>query len=445
MPSDARRETGDTSIAATTDIEGDKNARSLHPKHVAAVAIGNALEFYDFLTFAFFAVYIGRTFFPSSDPSSTLLNTLATFGAGFLTRPLGAIVIGSMGDRIGRRPALLVSFGLMGAAIVGLALTPSYEAIGGAAPILVIFWRLVQGFALGGEVGPSTAFLIEAAPLHRRGFYVSLQSASQQVAVLASGLIGTALAVSLTEQQLQDWGWRCAMLLGAVIVPVGLIIRKNLPETHARAAGPRPPIAPYVRVIVLGLLMLAYSTIGTYVINYMATYALTTLHLPPTISFGVIIVQGVTAITFIIGAGALSDRVGRKPIMLVGGTVLLFSILPAFWLMTQWPNVYVFYSCVAALVALQGITAAPVIVLITEQLPAAIRSGVVAIVYAFAISIFGGSAQYVVALIQKLSGDPLAPAYYWTAALAVGLTAMSLIHESAPKTPVRGASNLTGA
>ncbi|MCC6921421.1 MAG: MFS transporter [Alphaproteobacteria bacterium] len=424
---------GDTHIAATADIEAGRSEPALHPRHVAAVTIGNALEFYDFLTFAFFAVYIGRSFFPSTDPSSTLLNTLATFGAGFLTRPLGAIVIGSMGDRIGRRPALLVSFGLMGAAIVGLALTPSYEAIGVAAPILVIFWRLVQGFALGGEVGPSTAFLIEAAPLRSRGFYVSLQSASQQLAVLASGLIGTALAASLSEQQLQDWGWRVAMLLGAVIVPVGLVIRRNLPETHSKTGGPRPPIAPHVRVIVLGLLMLAYATIGTYVINYMATYALTTLHLPPTISFGVIIVQGVTAIAFIVGAGALSDRIGRKPVMLIGGTVLLFSILPAFWVMTQWPGVYVFYACVAALVALQGITAAPVIVLITEQLPAGIRSGVVAIVYAFAISIFGGSAQYIVALIQKLSGDPLAPAYYWTAALAVGLTAMSMIRESAPR------------
>lgn len=411
----------------------------LRAKHVAAVAVGNALEFYDFLTFAFFAVYIGRTFFPSDDPTSSLLSTLATFGAGFLTRPIGAIVIGSMGDRLGRRPAMLISFALMGAAVVGLALTPSYESIGISAPVLVIFWRLLQGFALGGEVGPSTAFLVEAAAPARRGLYVSFQNASQQVAVLAAGLIGTGLAAAMTEQQLQDWGWRIAMLLGAAIVPIGLMIRRSLPETlHHGApaepeAAPRPPIGPYIRLIVLGIFMLAAGTIGTYVINYMATYALTTLKLPPTISFGIIIVQGVAGIVFLVCSGLLSDRFGRKPVMLIAGAILLASILPVFWLVNTWPEVWVFYPAIAFLVAVQAICAAPVIVLLTEQLPARVRSGTVAIVYAVAISVFGGSTQFVVAWLLRLSGDPLVPAYYWTGALLVGLTAMALVRESAPR------------
>src|SRR6185369_9668213 len=151
-------------------------------------------------------VYISRTFFPSGNPSAALLATLATFGAGFLTRPIGAIVIGGMGDRVGRKPAMLFSFTLMGVAIIGLALTPSYASIGPFAPALVLLFRLVQGFALGGEVGPTTAYMAEAAPPHRRGFYASFQATTQDFAVLCAGLVGFALANELTPMQLQDWG-----------------------------------------------------------------------------------------------------------------------------------------------------------------------------------------------------------------------------------------------
>src|SRR5262249_32521807 len=162
----------------------------------------------DFLTFAFFAVYIAKAFYPGGTSSSGLLATLATFGAGFLTRPIGAIVIGRMGDRVGRKPAMLVSFALMGFAIVGLALTPSFARVGYAARVLVLCFRLVQGFALGGEVGPTTAFMAEAAPPHRRGIYLSMQYATQDAAILVAGLVGTTLAAVLSPQQLQDWGWR---------------------------------------------------------------------------------------------------------------------------------------------------------------------------------------------------------------------------------------------
>jgi len=162
----------------------------LSRSQLAAVVAGNALEFYDFLIFGFFAIQIGATFFPVRDATGSLLLTLGTFGVGFLTRPLGGVFIGPLGDRIGRKPAMLLSFGLMGLSIVGLALTPSYASIGVAAPILVVFFRLVQGFALGGEVGPSTAFLMEAAPVEKRGLYISLQSASQQAATLCAGIVG---------------------------------------------------------------------------------------------------------------------------------------------------------------------------------------------------------------------------------------------------------------
>lgn len=414
-------------------------------RHVAAVVIGNGLEFYDFLTYGYFALYIGRTFFPGASPTSSLLLSLATFGAGFLTRPIGAMIIGPMGDRIGRKPAMMWSFGLMGLAIVGLALTPSYARIGAAAPILVLLFRLLQGFALGGEVGPTTAYLVEAAPPQRRGFYASMQYATQDCAVLAAGLVGTLLASLLDAQQLQDWGWRIAMLVGAAIVPFGLIVRRSLPETlHAAddaALAPdattgsvtrRTPVRPYLVLIVFGLMMLMSGTIGSYVNSYMTTYALNTLHLPATIAFGVIIVSSVFAIPLELLSGHLSDKFGRKPIMLSFSALLLLSILPAFWVISHFRSTATFFGANAWLSMLLALGATPVIVTLTESLPRSIRSGAVAMVYAFAISIFGGSTQFTITWLLDVTKNPLAPAYYWTGALVIGLTAMALVKESAP-------------
>ena len=366
---------------AMTDRASDKSTAPGAPppaplaRHVAAVVMGNGLEFYDFLTYAYFAVYIGRTFFPTHTAGASLLLSLATFGAGFLTRPIGAMIIGPMGDRIGRRPAMMLSFSMMGVAIVGLALTPSYARIGLAAPVLVIAFRLLQGFALGGEVGPTTAYLVEAAPPRRRGFYASMQDATQDSASLLAGLVGTLLASLLSAQQLQDWGWRLAMLIGASIVPFGLLIRSRLPETlHAADDAALAPdattgstasaggIRPYLPVIVFGLMMLAAGTIGTYVTDYMTTYALTVLHMPPAVAFGVIIVTGATAVVFELISGVLSDRFGRKPVMLIPASLLLASIFPAFWVIAHYRSIATFYAAAAWLTMLAALASTPVIV-----------------------------------------------------------------------------------
>src|SRR5690349_9807278 len=176
---------------------------------IAAVASGNALEFYDFVTYSFFAVQIGRTLFPG-DASQSLILSLATFGVGFVSRPLGGLIIGRMADRRGRKPAMILSFAMMGIGIVGLALTPSYRVAGIAASILAVLFRLLQGFALGGEVGPNAAFLMEAAPPHRRGLYLSFHLATADAAVLVAGIVGLTLSTLLTAGQLDAWGWRGA-------------------------------------------------------------------------------------------------------------------------------------------------------------------------------------------------------------------------------------------
>ncbi|MGZ5933954.1 MAG: MFS transporter [Rhizomicrobium sp.] len=430
------------------DALTEKNARtgaSIPLRSVAAVVVGNGLEFYDFLTYGYFAIYIGRTFFPGASPSSSLLLSLATFGAGFLTRPIGAMIIGPMGDRIGRKPAMMMSFSLMGIAIVGLALTPSYGRIGVAAPILVLLFRLMQGFALGGEVGPTTAYLVEAAPPERRGFYASMQYATQDGAVLFAGIVGTTLAYLLSAQQLQDWGWRVAMLIGALIVPFGLMIRSRLPETlHAADDAALAPdatagklssagrIRPYLAVIIFGLMMLTAGTIGSYSNSYMTTYALNTLHMPATVAFGVIIVGGAFSVPFELLSGVLSDKFGRKPIMIMFSAMLLVSVLPAFWLISHDRTTLTFYGASAWLITLAARGSTPVIVTPTESLPRSVRSGAVAMVYAFAISIFGGSTQFTITKLLVITGNPLAPAYYWTGAVVIGLVAMILVKESAP-------------
>src|SRR3569832_1704381 len=431
---------------SVASVTGAEPARASVPfRHVVAVSVGNALGFYDFLTYVYFAVYISKAFFPSGDPTAALLSTYAASFVGFLARPVGAMIIGPMGDRIGRKAAMTFSFALMGVGVIGVAVTPTYAQIGIAAPIVVVLFRMVQGFALGGEVGPTTAYLIEAAEPKRRGFYSSLQAATQDTGALVAGVIGTILAASLTADQLQSWGWRAAFLIGASIVPIGLWMRRSLPETLHTAddaalapdatvgdIGTKMGLRPFIRVIVCGLLMLAAATIGNYTISYMTTFALTVLHLPAVVAFGVIIVNGGFAVLFEPVSGWLSDRFGRKVVMLLPGIVMLATILPAFWLISAYRTVFVFYAAVAWVSSLLALNTTPIVTVLTETLPPRVRSGVVSTVYAFAISIFGGSTQFMLTWLLATTQNPLVPAYYWTGALIVGLTAMALVKESAP-------------
>src|SRR5215475_3898618 len=213
-----------------------QNKSTLPMKAVVAVVIGNWLEFYDFLVFTFFALMIGDAFFPGQSQISRLLGALATFGVGFFTRPLGAAVIGAYADLVGRRAALTLTLILMAIGSVLVGVTPSYAQIGLAAPIILVVARLIQGFSCGGEVGPATTYLLESAPIEKRAALTAWQGYTQQLAIFFGSLAGVILTTSLSTQQLYDWGWRVPFVLGTLIAPIGLYIRRQLPETIDESA-----------------------------------------------------------------------------------------------------------------------------------------------------------------------------------------------------------------
>ncbi len=407
-------------------------------RQITAAVIGNALEFYDFTTYALFAVQIGRTFFPSQTPFENLMLSLLTFAVGFIGRPIGAIVIGRFGDRAGRKPAMLLSFTLMGVGILGIVLTPSYAMIGPAAPVLLLIFRLIQGFALGGEVGPTTAFLIEAAPVHRRGFIGAWQSGSQAIASLTGASVGLLLSYLLTAQQLESFGWRIAFGLGAIVLPFGLIMRRRLPETLHHVEAPRAfhptDFGPFshARPILLGLGMIMSFTTSTYVLLYMTTFASETLHMTQADSFGASVANGLTGVVFALLGGALSDRFGRKPVMITARVLFLFAIYPAFTLMISNHDALTLILATGVLGALSSTSVGVALVCLTESLRKDVRSTGLAIVYAVGVAVFGGVAQPYVTWLIKATGSPMAPAWYMMAAACVGIVAMSLMKETVP-------------
>lgn len=403
---------------------------------VAATVVGNALEFYDFLTYSTFAVYIGNAFFPAGNAYASLLLTLATFGVGFFTRPLGGVLIGAYADRAGRRPALLLTIGLMTIGTLGLVLTPSYAAIGLAAPAILIVARLVQGLALGGEVGPSTAVLLECAPPSRRGMFVSWQNASQGIAIFAAGLVGFSLSTILDKEQLAAWGWRVPFALGLVIVPVGIYIRQRLPET-LETPGSRGGASvlgllwrEHRKPLVLAVLIIMCLTITTYVSNYMTTYALTALGMPASKAmFGTIANGAVMAVGAIWG-GRLCDRFGRKPVMILPRIALIVAVYPAFLLLVRFHTTRVLVFVTALLTLLGVLSGAAALTALTEAFPNEVRSSGLAISYSVSVAVFGGTTQLIIAWLIGATGDRVSAAYYVILTSVISLWAMFNLPET---------------
>ena len=413
--------------------------RRMTLSHVAAVAAGNGLEFFDFILYSTFAIYIGKAFFPSHNPTVSLLLSLASFGIGFVTRPIGGLVLGRLGDRVGRTRAMMISFLLTAVGVFGVAVTPTYAQIGLAAPVLVILARLVQGFALGGEVGPSTAYMIEAAPPLRRGLFGGLQSASQGCAAMLASLVALILSTQMPQAALEGWGWRIGFVFGLLIVPFGILLRRSLPESAPHLvspqAAPDPPLS--WKLVLLGVMLLANGTVSTYVGAYMTTYALDTLHIGAQGAFGAGVINGASTLGFVPLGGWLSDRLGRRVVMFSGLAVSAALTIPAFMLVIAHPTPLMLDLAVAAIGIPSSLGGGAILTALTESVPPRVRSLSIGMMYAVAIAIFGGTTQFIIAWLIHATGQPLSPAYYRVGAAAFGLLAILLMSESAPARVMR--------
>src|SRR6201995_3567471 len=320
--------------------------RNAKIKNVIRVSSGNFLEMYDFIVFGFFAGPIGRTFFPGQNPYASLMLSLATFGAGFLMRPVGAVVLGAYIDRYGRRAGLLLTLGLMSVGTITIACLPGYATLGLLAPVLILLSRLLQGFSAGVELGGVSVYLSEIATPGHKGFYVSWQSGSQQIAVIFVALLGVWLSAMLPPEEMTAWGWRIPFLVGCMIVPLIFILRRSMQETNEfeeRKKSHSHPTPKQIvhslvhnwRIVIIGMLMVTMTTVSFYFITaYTPTFGREVLKLTGTDALLVTLCVGISNLFWLPVMGAVSDKVGRRPLLIVFTVLMLATAYPALsWLL----------------------------------------------------------------------------------------------------------------
>ena len=406
---------------------------------IAACTIGNALEFYDFVIYSFFAGTIGALFFPAEDPTVQLLLSFATYGVGFLMRPLGGMVLGSYADRRGRKAATVLTLFLMalGTGMIGLA--PTYAQLGVFGPMLILVGRLLQGFSAGGEIGASTTLLAEYAPPQERGFYGSWQLASQGAAILVAAGLAWTINTIWPPDEVKAWGWRVPFLLGIFIVPIGLWLRRALKETHANEgdASTREvsslslALRQHLGKIVAGVGIIVGGTASNAVIVlYMSTYAIRQLAMPATTALFAGVTAGLVTLIAAPIAGALSDRFGRRKLIGISYLLIAASIYPAFILINAAPTLPTLLAVVVVLGALNAGGGAPGIITIAELFPAEVRATGMSVVYALGVALFGGFGQFIVTWLIAMSGNPFAPAFYVIACCVATLTALRFTPET---------------
>lgn len=409
-------------------------------QQLAAAVIGNALEWYDFVVFGFLTVIISRLFFPDENELLALLKTTATFGVGFFMRPIGGIALGIYADRHGRKAALQLIMGLMTLALLIIACAPPYAAIGIGAPILIVVARLLQGFATGGEFAIATSFLVEIAPRHQRGLYGSMQQFGLALAALGGALAGMSVTVLLTPEQLNSWGWRVPFIVGLLIAPVGLYIRRHLEEpeefiaSRARQPAQRRSflamLALNARGVAVTFGLIICGTITYYVLLvYMPTFARTQLGMSLSDAFKVQVIALLCLSAVVPVFGTLSDRVGRRPVLIGGCLLLLAALYPLFARTHAAPGFGSLLLMQVTLCSLLGVYYGAVATAVAEQFDPRVRSTGLSLAYNLAVMLFGGFAQFFVTLMIDYSGDPLAAAYYVMFGCVVGLVAACFVRE----------------
>ncbi|EFL27801.1 major facilitator family transporter [Streptomyces himastatinicus ATCC 53653] len=385
---------------------------------IVAASIGNALEWFDILVYGFFAATISNQFFPTADETVSLLLTLGTFAVAYVVRPLGALVLGAYADRAGRKRALMVSIRLMMVATLLIAVMPPYAKIGLVAPIAILIARLIQGFSAGGEFGSATAFLVEHMP-EKRGFMASWQFASQGLATLLASAFGTVLTATLSDAQLESWGWRIPFFFGLLIGPVGYYIRRYVGEAGEfvkTADQERAPVKETFRTqkdrMLVAMGALAVSTAISYFITYMPTFAVKELDLPASTGFASTLVTGIVLTGLTPVVGHLSDRFGRTRIMLIFATLILALVYPSLAFLVAAPGFGVILGVMFLVGVLKAGYFAPLPAMMAELFPVTNRATGLAVSYNIAVMLFGGTTPLIIVWLVDVTGNKLAPTFY---------------------------------
>ena len=401
-------------------------------KAIFRVVSGNFLEMFDFMVFGFYATAIAKTFFPSDSAFASLMLALATFGAGFLMRPLGAIFLGAYIDRHGRRKGLIITLALMAMGTVLIACVPGYATLGVAAPLLVLLGRLLQGFSAGVELGGVSVYLAEIATPGRKGFFVSWQSASQQAAVVFAGLLGVGLNHWLSPEEMGEWGWRIPFLLGCMIVPVIFVIRRSMEETpEFEARKHHPTLGEIMRSIRLnfglvlgGMALVVMTTVSFYLITaYTPTFGKAELHLTDLEALLVTVCIGLSNFFWLPVMGALSDKIGRRPLLLGATLLAILTAYPALsWLVAN-PSFSHLLIVELWLSFLYGSYNGAMVVALTEIMPIEVRTTGFSLAYSLATATFGGFTPAACTYLIHVLDNKAAPGLWLTGAAVLGLIA----------------------
>jgi MHS family citrate/tricarballylate:H+ symporter-like MFS transporter len=409
---------------------------------VIRLTSGNFIEMYDFFLFGFYAHQIAKAFFPASSEYAALMMTFATFGAGFFMRPLGAIFLGSYVDRIGRRRGLVLTLGIMASGTALIAFVPGYASIGLLAPLLVLIGRLLQGFSAGVELGGVSVYLSEMATPGNKGFYVSWQSASQQVAVIFAAALGYGLNHAMHKDVIADWGWRIPFFIGCSIIPVVFMIRRSLQETQAYLAQKtHPTFGQMMRtlgrnwpIVTAGTMLVVMTTVAFYLITvYTPTFGKSVLKLSTEESLLVTVCVGVSNFIWLPVMGALSDRIGRWPIMAACSLLAAVTAYPALsWLIAN-PSFGHMVLIELWLSFLYGSYNGACIVALTEIIPVQVRTTGFSLAYSLATALFGGMTPLLSTWLIEVTGDKAAPGYWMAGAGAISLVATFLVYRGIVK------------
>jgi MHS family citrate/tricarballylate:H+ symporter-like MFS transporter len=399
---------------------------------VLRVTSGNFLEMFDFFLFGFYATYISHAFFPTGSDFAGLMLTFMTFGAGFLMRPLGAIILGAYVDQIGRRKGLILTLTIMASGTILIAFVPGYETIGLFAPLLVLVGRLLQGFSAGVELGGVSVYLSEMATPGNKGFYVAWQSASQQVAIMVAAILGYLLSTMLTPPEIGSWGWRVPFIIGCLIVPFLYYIRRSLEETQAflqrkerlSTAEIFRSVALNWPIIILGMMLVVMTTVSFYAITvYTPTFGKSVLHLTTTDSLIVTFCVGLSNFIWLPVMGALSDRIGRKPVLLVFSGLTMLTAYPALAWLVAAPSLGNMLIVLLWLSFLYGSYNGAMVVALTEIVPVSVRTAGFSLAYALATALFGGFTPLISTWLIEAMDNKAAPGLWMGFAGACGLVA----------------------